>query len=103
MAQDEGDRFSGAEIGEPVPDKHAFDGDDDILSVGLDGPEKIIRCGFAVTVEHGVALLIQDAKIHGSGVQIDSAIKLVLVGVESHTGFLLWLKVFFSQRHFIMP
>jgi hypothetical protein len=94
MAQDERDRLLGAEIGEPVPDEHAFDGDDDILPVGLDGPEKIIRCGFAVTVEHGVALLIQDAKVHGSGVQIDSAIKLVLVGVKSHMASSFGLKCF---------
>jgi hypothetical protein len=84
MAQDERDSLLGAEIGEPIPYEHAFDGDDDILPVGLDGPEKELRRSFAVFVEHGVALLIQDAQIHGSGVQIDAAIKFVLVGVKSH-------------------
>jgi hypothetical protein len=103
MAQDEGDRLLGAEIGEPVPDEHAFDGDNDILPVGLDGPEKVIRGGSAVTVEHGFALLIQDAKVHGSGVQIDSAIKLVLVGVKSHMASSFGLKCFSPKRHFIMP
>jgi len=100
MAQDERDGLLGTEIGEPVPDEHAFDGNDDIFPVGLDGPEKVIRCGSAVTVEHGFALLIQDAKVHGSGVQIDSAIKFVLVGVESHMASSFWFKVFFSQKAF---
>ena len=40
MAQDEGNPLLGTEIGEPIPDEHAFDGNGDILPVGLDGPEK---------------------------------------------------------------
>jgi hypothetical protein len=31
--------------------------------------------------EYGFAFLIQDAEVHGSGVQVDSAIKFVLFGV----------------------
>lgn len=103
MAQDEGDRLLGAEIGEPIPDEHALDGDDDILPVGLDGPEKGLRRGLTVFVEHGVALLIQDAKVHGSGVQIDSAIKFVLVGVQSHMASSFGVNCFSPKRHFIMP
>lgn len=38
MAQDEGNPLLGAEIAEPIPDEHAFNGD--ILPLGLDGPEK---------------------------------------------------------------
>jgi hypothetical protein len=60
----------------------------------LDGPEKVIWGGSAVTVEYGFALLIQDAKVHGSGVQIDSAIKFVLVGVKSHMASSFGLKCF---------
>jgi len=100
MAQDERDRLLGAEIGEPIPDEHALDGDDDILPVGLDGPEKSLRRGLTVFVEHGVALLIQDAKVHRSGVQIDSAIKFVLVGVESHMASSFGVKCFSPKKAF---
>jgi hypothetical protein len=103
MAQDEGDLLLGAEIGEPIPDEHALDGGDDILPVGLDSPKKGIRRGLSVFVEHGVALLIQDAQVHGSGVQIDSAIKFVLIGVKSHMASSFGLKCFSPKRHFIMP
>jgi len=97
MAQDEGDRLLSAEIGEPIPDEHALDCDDDILPVGLDSPKKGIRRDLTVFVEHGVALLIQDAQVHGSGVQIDSAIKFVLVGVESHMASSFGVKCFLPR------
>jgi hypothetical protein len=42
MAQDEGDLFLDADIGEPVPDKHAFDGHRDIFAVWFDGPEECL-------------------------------------------------------------
>lgn len=97
MAQDEGDLLLGAEIGEPIPDEHALDGDDDILPVGLYGLKKGFRCGRVVFVEHDAVPLIQDTHVHGSGVQIDSAIKFVLVGVESHMASSFGLKCFLPR------
>jgi len=76
--------FPVTQIGKPVPDEQTFDGDDDVLPIRLDGPEKRFRTGFKVFVKQGVAFLIQDADVHGSGVQIDAAIVFVLLGVESH-------------------
>jgi len=97
MSKHKRDFVLGAQIGEPIPDEHALDGDDDILPVGFDGPEKGLRRGFVVLMKHGVALLIQDAKVHGSGVQIDSAIKFVLIGVESHMASSFGVKCFLPR------
>jgi hypothetical protein len=74
MSKNKRDRFPVAKIGKPVPDEQAFDGDDNVFPVRLDGPEKGFRGGFEVFVKHGIALLIQNADVHGSGVQIDTAI-----------------------------
>ncbi len=84
MTKHKRDGFPVTQIGEPVPNEHAFDGDDDILPIGLDGPEKGLRIRSDVFVQQGVALLIQDTDVHGSGVQIDTAIELVLLGIEFH-------------------
>jgi hypothetical protein len=43
VAENEGDLLLGAEISKPVLDEHAFDPDDDILPVGLDGFEEGLR------------------------------------------------------------
>jgi hypothetical protein len=43
MAQDEADLFFGADIGEPVPDKHAFRGHRDIFAVCFDGAKECLR------------------------------------------------------------
>ena len=95
--------FTVTQIGQPVPDEQAFDGDDDVLPIRLDGPEKRFRIGFKVFVKHGVAFLIQNADVHGSGVQIDAAIVLVLLGIESHRVSSFGLNLFYSKKHFIMP
>jgi hypothetical protein len=84
MTKDKRNRFPVTQIGKPVPDEHAFDGNNDILPIRLDGPEEVLRSGFEVFVQHGLAFLIQDTDIHGSGVQIDAAIILMLPGIESH-------------------
>jgi hypothetical protein len=40
MTEDERDVFIGAQVGEPVPGKHAFDRDDDIRPIRRNGFEK---------------------------------------------------------------
>jgi hypothetical protein len=37
-----------------------------------------------LTVEHRLALLIEDADVQGAGMSVDAAVKWVLLGVESH-------------------
>ena len=43
MAQDEGNPLLGAEIGEPIPDEHAFDGDNEVVPERFDGSQKGLR------------------------------------------------------------
>ncbi len=84
MAQDKGNVLVVAEIGEPVPGEHAFRTDDNVFPERLNELEKACWPGSDIPVQLDVALSIQDADIHPVGVQVDSAVKFVLVGVESH-------------------
>jgi hypothetical protein len=40
-------------------------------------------------MEHDGAILIQDAEVHGAGMQVDATVILMRLSVESHRGFLL--------------
>lgn len=51
-------------------------------------------------MQHRVSCLIQDADVHGSGVQIDAAIVFVLLGIESHRVSSFGVKVGFLQKAF---
>ncbi len=84
MTQDERNLFFGAEISEPVPDEHALHGHDNVFSIGFDGLEECLWRGFPVPMQGCFTFLIQDTNVHGSGMKVDSAIILVLFGVESH-------------------
>ena len=84
VAEHEGDPLAGAEIGEPVPGEDAFHRDDQVLTVGLDGPQEDPRIAANVLVKEDLPSLVENAQIHGSGVQVDAAVVLVLPGVESH-------------------
>jgi hypothetical protein len=67
-----------------VPGEDTLDADDEILPVRRDRLEKRVRYCRHIPVQHDLARLIQDAEVHGAGGQIDPAVKLVLLGVESH-------------------
>jgi hypothetical protein len=57
--------------------------DDHTLTIGRHGLEKRLRTGFHVPMQQDLAVLVEDTDIHGAGMQIDAAVKLVLFGVES--------------------
>jgi hypothetical protein len=84
MAQDKRDPLVGTQISQPVPDEHTLHGDTDILAVGLDDIQEPFGRGFQVPMNMGFGGLVHISDIHGSGVQIDSAVILVLFGVKSH-------------------
>src|SRR3990172_5782954 len=84
MAENEGDIFLGTEIGDPVPGEHAFDGDHDILPEGSNGTEKSFRLCVDVLMDPDVTSRVDNTNKHIFGMQIDSTIKLVLLGVEIH-------------------
>ena len=84
MPEDKRHTFTGAEVGQPIPGEETCDADDQIGPVRRDGFEKRLRASRHVPVHQNLAILVQDAEVHGAGMQIDAAVKLVLLGVESH-------------------
>ena len=93
VAEDELDPLLAAQVGDPVPAEQALDGDDQILSVGGEGLQKLLCFAGHLPVDQGIALLVQDAEIEAASMKIDSAVMNMLSGVESHRGLLSW----FSQ------
>ena len=60
--------------------KDAFNTDDNVIKVGKDQFEEQLRIGIDVLVNLGFAFLIEDADIHFSNMQVNTAVVLVLVG-----------------------
>jgi len=89
MAKDEGNILFGAEVSDPVPGEHAFYGNHNVLSEGGDDAEESFRVCLNILMNPDLASGIEDADKHIFGMQIDSTIKLVLLGVKFHIGFLL--------------
>jgi hypothetical protein len=84
MAEDERDAFVSTEVSQPVPREHAFDRDDEPFSIGRNDFQKGLWVRLHITVHENLAALVEDTGVHGTGMQIDATIKLVLLGVESH-------------------
>jgi hypothetical protein len=84
MAENEGEVLLDTEIGDPVPSEHAFDSDHDVLTEGSKGTEKSFRVCVDILMNPDIASGIKDTDKHISGMQVDSTIKLVLLGVEFH-------------------
>ena len=84
MTQDKRDPVVRTEVSQPVPGKQAFGREDDLLTVRSDGLEQRLRGGGHVPVQQRFPSLVEDAQVHGAGVEIDPTIKRVLLGVESH-------------------
>jgi hypothetical protein len=75
-------------VGQPVPGEDALDGDDEVVSVGRDGCEEVLLPAPQVLVENGLPLAVENAQIHGLGVEIDPAVVGVAFRVESHGSLL---------------
>jgi hypothetical protein len=84
VAQDEGDGVFGAAVGQPVPAEHALDTDDEIVAERREGVEQGVEVAGEVFVEDDLAVVIEDADVHGSGVQVDAGVESVLLVVEAH-------------------
>jgi hypothetical protein len=54
-------------------------------------------------METDVAVVIEDAEVHGSGMEIDAAVESVLLGIESHGGLLSWLVPNFNGQEEWLP
>ena len=84
MTEDKRDPMVSTEVSKPVPGKHAFGRQNDLIAVGGDGLEQRLWGGCHVTVQQRFTSLVEDAQVHGAGVEIDTTVKRVLLGVESH-------------------
>ncbi len=61
---------------------------DEVLAVGGDGAQEALWLTEEVAVQKHLALPVEDADVHGSRVQVDPAVVLVGLGVESHGSLL---------------
>jgi hypothetical protein len=84
MAENEGDVLLDTEVGDPVPGEHALYSHHDVLSEGSDDAQKGFRVGMDVLMNPDIATGIEDTDKHIFGMQIDSTIKFVLLGVKIH-------------------
>ena len=73
-----------AQIGDPVPAEHAFDRDDQVLSVGGDGSFEGAGGGRQVLVHENGAAVILDAEVHRPCVKVDAAVESMLLFIEAH-------------------
>jgi hypothetical protein len=78
----------GAQIGDPIPAKYAFNADNDVIDKWEYDFKKQFRVGLDILVNPGLSLLIDDTDVHLSCVQVDTAIVLVLLIVEPHVDLL---------------
>jgi hypothetical protein len=100
MAEDEGDVLSRAEVSDPVPGKHALYSNDDVLTEGGKEAEKSFWLGVDVLVKAYFAFGIKDTEVHFLSVKVDTAIILVLHGIEFHMASSFGLKCFLVQEAF---
>jgi len=84
VTEDKGNFVFVAEVDDPVPAEYAFDTDNDVIDVWKNQFEEQLRIGFDVLVDFGFAFFVNNAYIHFAGVQIDTAVVLVLLIVKSH-------------------
>jgi hypothetical protein len=63
VADEEGDVFLGAAVGQPVPAEHALDADNEVVAEGGDGSEESVKTGWQVVVVNDVADGAKDAQV----------------------------------------
>ena len=76
-------RFVLAQVGEPVPGEHALAADDESSRKGLMASRKASGSAGRSRSKTVLPLAVEDVDEHASGVQIDAAVELVLVGCSS--------------------
>jgi hypothetical protein len=84
MPQNEGDPFCSTQVSEPIPGEATLDGHDQAVTLRGDGLEERFRSGCHITGQQNFALVVHDTDIHAPGMQVDTAVKGGVIGVESH-------------------
>jgi hypothetical protein len=83
MAEDKRDILLGTQIGEPGPGKNTLHRDHHILPRGCKGLEKRLWARLHVPVQQELAILCEDAHIHGAGRQVEATVCFVLFRVKA--------------------
>jgi hypothetical protein len=83
MPEDKRAAVIGTPVREPVPGEQAFDRHDDPLSIRGNGVQAGIRVGFHMAMHENLAALVEDAEVHGAGMQGDATVKWMLSSVKS--------------------
>jgi hypothetical protein len=83
MAQDNGKALLSAEARQPSPGEDTFEADHESLSIGRNCLKERFRRCLHIPVQYDLTGLIQETERHGSCVQVEATIKLVLLGVTS--------------------
>jgi hypothetical protein len=97
MPQDKGNALLRTQGGQPIPGKHTLDGHNEPFAVQGNGLEQGFRCGLHVAVQQDFSIGTQDADVHAPRVEINTTVKWVLVGVESHEIFSSFVSDFFPS------
>jgi hypothetical protein len=84
MAEDDRDAFVSTQVGQPVPGEQTVDRDDETRSRGRHDLQKGLWVRLHLTMPENLAVLIEDADVHGTGMPVEAAVKLVLGVVKSH-------------------
>ena len=66
-----------------VPGEHACDRDDETLAIGRNDVQKGLRGRLRMTVHEHLSTLVEDADVHGTGMQVEAAVTLVRGVVKS--------------------
>lgn len=83
MPQDKGNLFVSVQVGEPVPGEDTFDSDHQAVPGGRDGFEKGGWRRLHIAVHKHLPVLAEDTDGQAAGVQIDTAVTLMLGVVTS--------------------
>ena len=93
MAKDKRYISFGTEISKPVPAEDTFDPHNQVATIGTDQFQEPMRLSRDILVQTNFPFIVQDADVHHLGVQIDPAVILVRIGIESHSTTLLFVDV----------
>ena len=83
VPEDKGQVLSSPQVSMPVPLEDTFDSDDHIIPIGCNSLEQHLRACWHLPMHLDHAVVVQNTDRYGPGMQIDAAVKLVLVGIES--------------------
>jgi len=78
MAKDNGDVVLGTEVGQPTPRENTFDADDPFLAIWGKGFQERSGPAFMFLCNTISSLLIENAVIHRTSMQVDATVQSVL-------------------------